>query len=79
MEGSDTSSHAESRRWRLWEHFRQQWAGLLALTLVLGGGTAYAVDGPLAGQNTVGSEDVINGEVKTADIGGSEVTGRQGA
>ena len=73
MEGSDTSSHAASRRWRLWEHFRQQWAGLLALALVLGGGTAYAVDGPLAGQNTVGSEDVINGEVKTADIGGGEV------
>ncbi len=74
MKGNDASSRAESRRWRLFEHFRQQWAGLLALTLVLGGGTAYAVDGPLAGQNTVGSEDIINGEVKTADIGGSEVT-----
>jgi hypothetical protein len=34
-----------------------------------------AVDGPLAGQNTVGSEDIINSEVKTGDIGDAEVSG----
>jgi hypothetical protein len=44
----------------------------LALFIVLGG-TAYAVDGPLAGQNTVGSEDIINTEVKTADLGADSV------
>jgi len=75
MKGSDTSSHAESRRWRLFELFRHQWAGLLALTLVLGGGTAYAVDGPLAGKNTVGSEDIISGEVRTVDLASNAVTG----
>lgn len=45
----------------------------LALFIVLGG-TAYAVDGPLAGQNTVGSEDIINTEVKTADLGADSVS-----
>jgi hypothetical protein len=49
--------------------------GALALFLVLTGGTAWAVDGPLAGQNTVGSEDIINSEVKTGDIGDAEVKG----
>ena len=39
------------------------------------GRTAWAVDGPLAGQNTVGSEDIINSEVKTGDIGDAEVSG----
>ena len=37
----------------------------LALVLVIAGGTAYAA-------NTV-SEDIVNGEVKTADIGTDEV------
>jgi len=36
-------------------------------------GTGYAVDGPLAGQNQVGSEDIINGEVKNADLGTDSV------
>jgi hypothetical protein len=45
----------------------------LALFIVLGG-TAYAVDGPLAGQNTVGSEDIINTEVKAADLGANSVS-----
>jgi hypothetical protein len=31
-------------------------------------GTAYAVDGPLPGQNTVGSADIINGEVYSGDV-----------
>jgi len=34
-------------------------------------GTAYAVDGPLPGQNQVGSADIINGEVATDDISDS--------
>ena len=44
----------------------QRWAGVLALFLVLTGGVAYAA-------NTVFSEDIVNGEVKTADIGTDEV------
>ena len=40
---------------------RDQWAGLLALFIVLGGGTAYAVD-------TVGSEDVIDNSLRSADL-----------
>jgi hypothetical protein len=56
---------------------QRQWAGLIALFLVLSGGVAYAA-------NTVGSGDIINesilsqdiknGQVKTADIGDGEVT-----
>src|SRR5262245_17461716 len=46
---------------RLLAHLRQQWAGVLALFLVLTGGVAYAA-------NTISSADIINGEVKTADI-----------
>jgi hypothetical protein len=44
----------------------------LCLFLLLGG-TAAAVDGSLPGQNTVGSEDVINGEVKYDDLGANSV------
>ena len=52
---------------------RNQWAGFLALFLVLTGGTAMAVDGSLPGQNTVGSADIINGEVTQNDLAGSSV------
>jgi hypothetical protein len=48
---------------RIWRHIRSNMVGYVALLLALGG-TAYAVDGPLAGQNQVGSEDIINGAVK---------------
>jgi hypothetical protein len=44
---------------------RQQWAGLIALFLVLSGGSAWALDG----SNTVFSDDIVNGEVKEADVG----------
>jgi hypothetical protein len=54
---------------RLFSFLRNQHIGLIALFLVLGGGTAYALDG----SNTVFSDDIVNGEVKTADIGASEV------
>ena len=40
----------------------------LALFLVLTGGTALAIDGSLPGQNTVGSADIIDGEVKPDDL-----------
>jgi hypothetical protein len=54
---------------RIRKHIQQNVVGYLALFLVLTGGTAMAVDGPLPGQNQVGSEDIINGEVKNADLG----------
>ena len=67
-----------SSRSRIATHFRAQWAGLLALFLVIAGGTAYAA-------NTIGSSDIIdesilsrdikNGEVQTADIGNNQVRG----
>jgi len=66
---------ARLRKRKLLGYVRDQWMGALALFLVLTGGTAWAVDGPLAGQNTVGSEDIINSEVKTGDIGDAAVGG----
>ena len=48
-------------------HLRAQWLGALALVLVLAGGTAYAA-------NTVFSSDIVNGEVKTADLANNAVT-----
>jgi hypothetical protein len=47
-------------------HVRAQWAGFLALFLVIAGGTAYAA-------NTVFSTDIVDGEVKTADIDNNAV------
>jgi hypothetical protein len=47
-------------------HLRAQWAGFLALSLVLAGGTAYAA-------NTVFSADITDGEVKSVDIGDRQV------
>ena len=55
-----------SIRSRLIALVRGQWAGLLALFLVIAGGTAYAA-------NTIGSSDIIDGQVKTADIGNNQV------
>ena len=46
-------------------HLRNQWMGAIALLLVLTGGTAYALDG----SNTVFTDDIVNGDVKVADIG----------
>jgi hypothetical protein len=53
------------RAHRVLDHLRRQWTGTLALFLVLTGGTAYALDG----SNTVFTDDIVNGEVKVADIG----------
>ena len=48
-------------------HIRGHIVGYVALFVALSG-VAYADDGPLAGTNTVGSSDIINGEVQTQDI-----------
>src|SRR3954462_12718889 len=50
-------------------HIRSNIVGYIALFLFAMGGSAYALDGPLPGQNQVGSEDIINGEVKSGDLG----------
>jgi hypothetical protein len=55
---------------RLFAHLRQQWLGALALLLLLTGGTAYALDG----SNTVFTDDIVNGDVRTADLADGAVT-----
>ena len=50
-----------SIRSRLIALVRGQWAGLLALFLVIAGGTAYAA-------NTIGSSDVIDESLLSADL-----------
>ena len=47
-------------------HLRAQWIGVLALLIALGTGSAYAA-------NTVFSADIVDGEVKTADLGTNAV------
>ncbi len=54
---------------RMLNHIRSNVVGYLALFLILTSGTAYALDG----RNTVFSDDIVNGEVKTADIGNGQV------
>jgi hypothetical protein len=54
---------------RIREHICSNVVGYIALFCFAIGGTASAVDGPLAGQNQVGSEDIINEEVKRDDLG----------
>jgi hypothetical protein len=49
----------------------QQWAGLIALFLVLTGGTALATHP--GGQNTINSADIIDGQVKEPDVGQAAV------
>jgi hypothetical protein len=59
---------------RIGHHIRSNVIGYLALFVALSG-TAYAVDGPLPGQNQVGSQDIIDGEVQNADLGSNAVSG----
>jgi hypothetical protein len=54
---------------RILGHLRTHVIAYVALFFALTGGTAFA----LTGSNTVFSDDITNGEVKTADIGGGEV------
>jgi hypothetical protein len=51
------------------EHLRSNIVGYIALFCFAMSGTAIALDG----SNTVFSDDIVNGEVKAADIGTSEV------
>jgi hypothetical protein len=52
------------------DHLRGNVVGYVALFCFAMSGTAVALDG----SNTVFSDDIVNGEVKSADIGTSEVT-----
>jgi hypothetical protein len=61
---SRESSHVVER---IGQQLRSNVLGLVAIFIVLGG-TAYAVNGSLSGRNTVGSADIINGQVKGHDI-----------
>lgn len=55
---------------RIARHFRRQWAGFLALFLVLTTGGAYA----LAGTNTVFSDDIVSGNVRNSDLAANAVS-----
>ena len=55
-------SRSASTRVRL--PLQNQWAGLIALFLVLSSGTAYA----LSGSNTVFSDDIVDGQIANADL-----------
>ena len=48
-------------------HLRAQWMGALALFLVIAGGTAYAA-------NTIGSSDIIDGQVMRVDLADEAIT-----
>jgi len=58
---------------RFRQHIRSNIVSYVALFGFAIGGTAHAVDGPLAGQNTIGSEDIIGNEVKSDDIGNGRI------
>jgi hypothetical protein len=53
---------------RIRQHIRSHYVGYLSLFVALSG-VAYAADGPLPGQDQVGSADIIDTEVKAPDIG----------
>lgn len=63
---------------RIRQHIRSNVVGYISLFVALSG-TAYAVDGPLPGQDQVGSADIIDGEVKNNDLSANSVaTGKIG-
>lgn len=57
---------------RVRAHIRSSVVGYVAVFIALSG-SAYAIDGPLPGQDQVGSADIIDQEVKTADISNGAV------
>jgi hypothetical protein len=57
---------------RLRTHIRHNVVGYVAIVLFAIGGTAYATHP--GGTNTISSGDIINGEVKTPDLGPDSVT-----
>ncbi len=56
-------------RRRIVNYIREQHLALLALFLVVSGGTAYALDG----ENTVFSDDIVDGQVMSVDIQNSGI------
>jgi len=56
---------------RVSNHIRNNVVGYVALFFALSGGAAWAVHP--GGANTISSGDIINGEVKSADVGTGEV------
>jgi trimeric autotransporter adhesin len=57
---------------RISSHIRSNIIAYAALFFALSG-TAYAIDGPLPGQNQVGSLDIINGEVANDDLANNSI------
>jgi hypothetical protein len=57
---------------RVRAHIRSNVVGYVAVFIALSG-SAYAIDGPLPGQNQVGSADIIDQEVKQQDLGSNTV------
>ena len=55
-----------------WKPSPSMVVSLIALFIALTT-SAYAIDGPAPGVDSVGSQDIINAEVKQADIGGNAV------
>jgi hypothetical protein len=56
-------------------HIRSNVVGYIALFAFAMSGSAYAINGPLAGKNTVGTADIINKEVKAPDLASGATTG----
>jgi hypothetical protein len=56
------------------KHIRSNLVGYTALFVALGGTTAWAANGPLAGRSTVGSAAIIDGQVKRADVAADAIT-----
>ncbi len=57
---------------RIARPLRAQWAGVLTIVLLLTAGTASA----LPGTNTILREDIVDGEVASADVADGSLTGR---
>jgi len=68
LEAPPTATLEEDMLPNLCRALGRQWAGLLALFLVLTTGTAYAV------ANTVFSDDIVDGEVGSADVADDSTT-----
>lgn len=57
---------------RLGRHVHNHLVGYVAL-FVGSSGTAWAANGPLAAQNTVGTAAIVNGQVKRPDIAANAI------
>jgi len=68
-----TDGKRQSPRDRVRAYMWRNLAGCVALAGFVAVNYAQAVDGPLEGQNTIGSEDIIGDEVKSDDIGNGRI------